>query len=158
MNINNRVRAILLDSAGRLTLIKRVKPNTDPYWVVPGGGVEHTDDNFEAALKREIMEELGGTIEIIKLVKVVEHVNEDNVTVRQYIYLSHLLTYDLDKRTGPEFMDPTRGEYIVEMLPLTEKVIGSLNLLSDDLKEFLIKNGANLYDLPDLRKTARAAS
>jgi ADP-ribose pyrophosphatase YjhB (NUDIX family) len=151
MQVNNRVRAILLDRSERLMLIKRVKPNRTPYWVVPGGGVEHQDADFEAALEREIMEELGGTIEIEKLVKVLEYHGDDDRTVRQYLYLTRLVQYDLSKRSGPEFADPTRGEYIVEAIPMTAEAISKLNLISDDIKDFLIAN-LNRFDyLPDLR-------
>ena len=151
MQVNNRVRAILLDRSERLMLIKRVKPNRMPYWVVPGGGVERQDADFESALEREIMEELGGTIEIEKLVKVLEYHGDDDRTVRQYLYLTRLVQYDLSKRSGPEFTDPTRGEYIVEAIPMTADAISSLNLISDDIKDFLIAN-LNRFDyLPDLR-------
>jgi 8-oxo-dGTP pyrophosphatase MutT (NUDIX family) len=151
MQVNNRVRAILLDRSERLMLIKRVKPNRTPYWVVPGGGVERHDADFEAALEREIMEELGGTIEIEKLVKVLEYHGDDDRTVRQYLYLTRLVQYDLSKRSGPEFTDPTRGEYIVEAIPMTAEAISKLNLISDEIKNFLIAN-LNRFDyLPDLR-------
>jgi hypothetical protein len=32
-------RAILIDDAGRLVLIKRSKPGREPYWTTAGGGV-----------------------------------------------------------------------------------------------------------------------
>jgi 8-oxo-dGTP pyrophosphatase MutT (NUDIX family) len=151
MQVNNRVRALLLDRSEQLLLIKRVKPNRTPYWVVPGGGVERGDEDFEAALEREIMEELGGTIEIQKLVKVLEYHGDDDRTVRQFLYLTRLVQYDLSKRSGPEFLDPARGEYLVEAIPLTVEAIGALNLISDDIKHFLIDNLDQLHYLPDLR-------
>ncbi|MCE7011793.1 NUDIX hydrolase [Kibdelosporangium philippinense] len=52
-------RAILIDDDGRLVLIKRTKPAQAPYWTAPGGGVEETDPSVEAALHRELAEELG---------------------------------------------------------------------------------------------------
>jgi 8-oxo-dGTP pyrophosphatase MutT (NUDIX family) len=52
-------RAILIDDQGRLVLIRRTKPGQAPYWTAPGGGVEDADGSVEAALHRELAEELG---------------------------------------------------------------------------------------------------
>ncbi len=52
-------RAILIDDECRLVLIKRTKPGQAPYWTAPGGGVEDSDASAEAALYRELAEELG---------------------------------------------------------------------------------------------------
>lgn len=54
-------RAILIDDRGRLVLLKRSKRDRAPYWTTPGGGVEETDASVEAALHRELAEELGAT-------------------------------------------------------------------------------------------------
>lgn len=52
-------RAILIDDRDRLVLIRRTKPGQVSYWTAPGGGVEDTDASVEAALHRELAEELG---------------------------------------------------------------------------------------------------
>jgi ADP-ribose pyrophosphatase YjhB (NUDIX family) len=52
-------RAILIDDRDALVLIKRARPGQAPYWTAPGGGVEDTDGSIEAALYRELAEELG---------------------------------------------------------------------------------------------------
>jgi ADP-ribose pyrophosphatase YjhB (NUDIX family) len=52
-------RAILIDEHDRLVLIRRTKPGQAPYWTAPGGGVDATDASVEAALHRELAEELG---------------------------------------------------------------------------------------------------
>jgi ADP-ribose pyrophosphatase YjhB (NUDIX family) len=152
MQVNNRVRALLLDAAGRLLLIKRVKPNHEPYWVAPGGGVELDDESFESALRREIREELGGKIEIIKMVMVTEEFNDHNVLVRHHVYLTRLIAYDLSLRHGPEFDDPTRGDFIPEHIELSQEQLAKLNMRSEDLKTFLIMHHDSLDELPDLRE------
>ena len=52
-------RAILIDDEGRLVLIRRSKPGREPYWTTAGGGVEDGDASIEAAMHRELFEELG---------------------------------------------------------------------------------------------------
>ena len=52
-------RAIVIDDDGRLVLIKRSKPGREPYWTTAGGGVEDGDASIEAAMHRELFEELG---------------------------------------------------------------------------------------------------
>ena len=53
-------RAILIDGVGRLVLIRRTKPGRPMYWTTAGGGVEDGDSSVEAAMHREIFEELAG--------------------------------------------------------------------------------------------------
>jgi 8-oxo-dGTP pyrophosphatase MutT (NUDIX family) len=65
VRLNHRVRALLLTESGKLMLFRRVKAGLDPYWVMPGGGVESTDTSLEAALHREIRDELGGGVQVI---------------------------------------------------------------------------------------------
>lgn len=150
MRVENRVRAILLDGDGRLVLIRREKPGIPPYYVAPGGGVESYDKNFHAALQREMGEELGGTVEIKKLVYISQAQRGQDVLVRQLYYLCNLLDYDLTRRNGPEFTDPSRGKYIVESVPLLPTALEKLRILSDDLKLFLIINAFQLADLPEI--------
>lgn len=150
MRVENRVRAILLDRDNRLVLIRREKPGVPPYYVAPGGGVEPFDPTFHAALRREMSEELGGTVEIKKLVYISQAHRGTDTLVRQLYYLCSLVDYDLSRRTGPEFTDPTRGKYIVESVPLLPTALEKLRILSDDLKLFLIINAFQLPSLPEI--------
>ncbi len=58
--MKKRVRGVLVTPGGNLLTIKRDRPGVDPYRVLPGGGVEPGDTTLEAALLREIDEELAG--------------------------------------------------------------------------------------------------
>jgi double-stranded uracil-DNA glycosylase len=51
------VRALLLDDAGRVFLHRLVRPGDPGVWVAPGGARERGEDD-EAALRRELREEL----------------------------------------------------------------------------------------------------
>jgi ADP-ribose pyrophosphatase YjhB (NUDIX family) len=50
--VTDRVRALPVTSGHDLLAIERIRPGRDPYWVLPGGGVE-AGENLEAALARE---------------------------------------------------------------------------------------------------------
>jgi 8-oxo-dGTP pyrophosphatase MutT (NUDIX family) len=77
-----RVRAILITPANTMLVIKRTKPGMAPYWVLPGGHADDTDSSLEAALRREIREELAGDATVLRLIDVLHRETE-----RQYFYL-----------------------------------------------------------------------
>lgn len=147
---NKRVRALIIDKNNQLILIKRVKEDTEPYWVAPGGGVEQSDITLEDAIKREIQEEAGAEISVIKLLRVEEFQLEEEVFVEQYIFLCELRTM-IGEPNGPEFADLARGQYIWDAIPLDVHIIGQMNIKPDTLKSFLVSNARNLRELPDLR-------
>jgi 8-oxo-dGTP pyrophosphatase MutT (NUDIX family) len=135
---SHRVRAILLDSKSDLILIKRIKTDQSPYWVAPGGGVEVTDLSLEAALRRELAEELGATVEIERLVLELGAEHGGNLVSSQSFFLCHLLTMNPEKRNGPEFSNPAHGFYEVESIPLQATDLAPLNILPAPLKDFLL--------------------
>jgi ADP-ribose pyrophosphatase YjhB (NUDIX family) len=137
MQLNQRVRAILVKNPNTLLLIKRVRPGLEPYWVLPGGGIEQTDTSPEAALDREVREEMSATINIYRLVYVLERQEESKVT-RELFFLCKVIDYDFDSRSGPEFSDPARGEYILEEIELTEGVLQKTNIKPHEFKQFLV--------------------
>lgn len=56
------VRAIMRDKNNKVCLIHRIK-NGEEYWVIPGGGVED-GESLISAVKREMIEEIGSSIEL----------------------------------------------------------------------------------------------
>jgi len=58
--VTTRVRALLVTRDGDLLTIRRTRPGLEPYWVLPGGGVDD-GENLETALARELHEEIAAT-------------------------------------------------------------------------------------------------
>ncbi|MFC7618580.1 NUDIX domain-containing protein [Actinokineospora soli] len=86
-------RAILIDDLARLVLIKRIKPGQAPYWTAPGGGVENTDASVEAALHRELAEELGAEVTHVSQVFLFSSPSDAGVAV-QHFFVARLARLD----------------------------------------------------------------
>lgn len=135
-----RVRAILLTDDKRVLFIKRVKPNKPkPYWVAPGGGVEAHDVSLLDALERELCEELGATFEVIGHAFTLRH-QKANKQLEEFFYVCRLHEYDISKRHGPEFNDPSRGKYIPNEVDLTQHAIRSIYIKTEELQTWLLDN------------------
>lgn len=148
-----RVRALIFNGENEIFLIKRIKPGFEPYWVIPGGRVEVSDESLEAALHREVMEELGATVEIKKLIHVLASPRADGSIKRQSVFLCQAITCNPDERSGDEFKDPSRGLYEVQQASLTPKMLREVNLMPRELRLFLLTQHERLAFLPDLRVT-----
>ncbi|MFC0863072.1 NUDIX domain-containing protein [Sphaerimonospora cavernae] len=136
--VKRNVRVILLDGED-LVLIKRTRPGRDPYWVTVGGGLEETDDSLEAALCREVFEELGGTITAPQLVFLITDSLDSGLGV-QHIFAARLNSIDLATRTGTEFSKPERGGYEVVRVPLISEAVRAVALMPPELGEFIAAN------------------
>jgi len=110
-------RAILVDDRDRLLLIKRTKPGLPAYWTAPGGGVDDTDISVEAALRRELTEELGAEATGLSQVFLFGSPSEAGVAV-QYFFVARLTKLDTSARSGPESDDPGRGSYDLDFIDL----------------------------------------
>lgn len=132
-------RAILLDDRGRLVLIKRTKPGQAPYWTAPGGGVEGTDASVEAALYRELVEELGAKAVNASQVLLFSSPSDAGVAV-QHFFVARLVSLDESARSGPEFNDPSRGGYELDRVDLFGDELASIGLKPTALKEFILAN------------------
>ncbi|GAA3010372.1 hypothetical protein GCM10010519_46840 [Streptomyces lactacystinicus] len=122
--MQHRVRAVLLTPNDTMLLIKRIRPGIAPYWVNVGGRIEPTDATPEEALLREVREEIAGEAEIVRLLHTVEAGDE-----RQEFYLATIEKWNFEDRTGPEFSQEGRGEYLLEEIPLTIEALDAVNLL-----------------------------
>lgn len=147
--IDQRVRAILLTGNDSVLLIKRLKPNkAAPYWVAPGGGVETSDSDLTATLERELYEELGAVATVVDTAFILRH-EKAGKRLEEHFFICLLHSYDISKRYGPEFEDPSRGEFIPVEIPLDRAALSRLNLMTPELRNWMC---GHLEDLRNLQR------
>jgi 8-oxo-dGTP pyrophosphatase MutT (NUDIX family) len=134
-------RAILIDDDGNLVLIKRTKPDVPVYWTTAGGGVEDSDASVEAAMRREIFEELGATAADASPVFLASALSEAGVKI-QYFFLARLTSLDVSVRTGPEVFNPAKGRYDPDRVTLLDDgtALAAIDLQPSELKTFIAAN------------------
>ena len=132
-------RAILIDAEGRLLLIKRTKPGQPVYWTTPGGGVDDTDASIEAAMHREIAEEMGAEAAGASQVFLNSRPSDAGVAV-QHFFVARLTRLDWSARNDPEFADPAKGSYQLERVDLHGDDLVSIDLVPVALKAFILAN------------------
>ena len=114
-----------------ILLIHRKKKDKD-YWVVPGGGLE-SNESYEDAAKRELMEELGLSIQEMSELCTITF--DDRI---EKYFISYCDTCDNVKIQGEELARSNSDNmYIPTWFNISN--IPSILLLPDDLKNKLIK-------------------
>jgi 8-oxo-dGTP pyrophosphatase MutT (NUDIX family) len=141
--VRHSARAILIDDQKRLVLIKRTKPGRATYWTTAGGGVEDTDGSVEAAMRREVFEELGAETGPASPVFLATGRTTRGVQVQHY-FVARLVRLDLAARNGPELLDPSRGAYDPDFVDLSEDGLANIDLVPAALKDFILTNRAAL--------------
>ncbi len=161
--VRRAARAILIDGNGRLVLFRRTLPKRKPYWSTPGGGVDREDGSVEAALHRELAEELGATVDRVQQVFLTSPPRGDGIAVSHF-FVCRLVSMDLSKRTGEEFTNPAKGRYDVERIDLRGKKLNRYALQPPEAKEFILANRQALLvaaltdDAPPLTLASPAAT
>ena len=124
-----RVVAAVVERDGRYLITQRrvnaVLPN---LWEFPGGRVEGRETDLEA-LRREMLERLGATVEVGELISFVSHPYE-RYTVDLYLYQCALKS-DLERLAVQDFRWVTSEEF--DQYPFTPADEASMNrLLGED--------------------------
>lgn len=148
MPVRRAARALLLDGTARphLILIRRTRPGRDVYWTTPGGKIEPYDAGPEAALRRELDEELGATAGPMRQVFASGEQGAGTGRLDTF-YVCRLVSMDLSRRHGPEFDDPANGRYDVDRFRCAPEVLGGIALIPEVLTAYL---GAHAAELPGL--------
>ncbi|MGH3564891.1 MAG: NUDIX hydrolase [Pseudonocardia sp.] len=114
---------------------------------------------MEAALHRELAEELGATVSAVSQVFLVSSPADGGVSV-QHIFAARLAGIDEQARTGAEYTDPSRGGYELDHVDLRGDALAGIDLKPAALKEFILANRAALLveaspplDLRDRRRS-----
>src|SRR6266516_4110927 len=136
-------RAILIDADDRLLLIRRTKPGQPVYWTTPGGGVDDTDASIEAAMHREIAEEMGAEAAGASQVFLNSRPSAAGIAV-QHFFVARLTRLDWSARSDPEFADPAKGSYELARIDLHGDDLASIDLVPVALKKFILANRAAL--------------
>lgn len=127
--MQNKVRGILIEES-RILLIKRVKNNEAPYWVIPGGHIEIGETPGQA-LVREFLEETGLEVELRKL---------EVVKNGEKFYAVKRIGGKFGTGKGPEWQHPdpeVYGTYHLEWIDLEQ--FTSYNVLPNEVKQYIIK-------------------
>ena len=121
--------------------VKKQENSTKPYgeyYVFPGGGLEEDDASVEDGVKREIKEEFGIEVKVIR--KQYENIVPGELA--EYLYLCEYVSGEFGTGSGPEFSnDPAyadRGEYLPEIVDKNK--IKDLPLIPQNLKEKIVKD------------------
>lgn len=147
-----RVRAVLVDDTDRLVVFRRIRPGREPYYSTPGGGVEPEDATLADALRRELDEELRAEIDDPVTLLAIDRVHENGKHNRHLIFAARLRSMRPSGKYGPEFDDPSRGDYEIARIPFTPAAIAEANLRPQALKDYLQANAEAI--LADLSRTS----
>ncbi len=109
------------------------------YWTTPGGGVDDTDASIEAAMHREIAEEMGAEAAGAAQVFLNSRPSDAGVAV-QHFFVARLTRLDWSARNDPEFADPAKGSYELERVDLHGDDLASIDLVPVALKAFILAN------------------
>ncbi|WP_405566937.1 NUDIX domain-containing protein [Streptomyces phaeochromogenes] len=138
MKVRHKVRAVLLDG-DHLVFLRRGWPGAGPYWTTVGGSVEPDDADLEAALRREVMEEIGARIgPVTEVLSVTEPGGA--TTVVEHYFLADLLDMRLDRRHGPELDSPDTGDFEPVRVALRVAAVTALDLQPAELAEYVLEH------------------
>ena len=143
-----RVAGILPMNEG-FAFMHRVGVKNHPigdYYTFPGGGLEE-NETLEEGVKREIKEEFGIEVEVLKLLYETSNSNNrKNIPTKEYFYLCKYMSGKFGTGDGPEFSNNPKyidaGKYIPEIVERRD--IESLILLPEDIRDRFIKDLKNL--------------
>lgn len=121
-----RVVAAVVEKDGRYLITQRrenaVLPN---LWEFPGGRVEERETDAEA-LRREMLERLGASVQVGELISFVSHPYE-KYTVDLYLYQCELEKPELECRAVKDYRWVTSDEF--DTYPFTPADEASMNKL-----------------------------
>ena len=141
---NEKIRirlAGIVPMGNGFALMHRVGVQNHPigeYYTFPGGGREGEESLEEGAI-REIKEEFGIDVEVIKKLYEMEHPNKKT---KEYFFLCKYIGGEFGTGTGPEFSgDPKyihRGKYLPEIIGRED--VEKITLLPFEIRDQFIED------------------
>ena len=130
---------------GKLALMHRKdvlkRPEMPEYYTLPGGGLEE-GETIEEGTKREIKEEFGIDVELVK--KLYE-ITSEKFNQKEIFYLCKYVSGTFGTGEGPEFSgDPKyieSGKYLPELIDIEN--IEKINLMPPEIKKRIIEDIQN---------------
>jgi 8-oxo-dGTP pyrophosphatase MutT (NUDIX family) len=125
-HFNYRVAGVAIHN-GRI-LLDRNSRNT--YWVLPGGHPEMMEPMAEA-LRREVKEEIGADVEVVRLLWIMEnffHKSKDIHELSFYFLMQITPDSDLLKSDGPFYGQEHEHRLTFQWFPLDEAMLAGLPL------------------------------
>ncbi len=116
-------------------LIKRGHPPAEGRWSIPGG-VVHLGEALETALHREVMEELGVEMRILKVGRVLDRIERDSQGKVYYHFV--IIDYVCDLRSGvPRAASDAAavGFFQLEELETLEMTEGTAQVIREVFRE-----------------------
>lgn len=135
-SVRHNARAVLLDG-DHLLFLRRGWPGLVTYFTTVGGGVEPTDASVEEALRREVLEEIGGTVGPVAEVLTLTDTAGPTTVVEHY-YLGRLLALDPARRSGPELDDPDLGDFDPVLVALDPAAVAGPRLQPPELARYVV--------------------
>ncbi|MEA4987503.1 MAG: NUDIX hydrolase [Anaerovorax sp.] len=128
------VRVVVLDEYKRILMVKQHHDHKD-IWMVPGGAIEEGEDASQAAV-REVKEETGLDVEVVKLLWHVEEVSENRGQRFVNFFLANKVGGELHLGEDPEF--DSEHQVLRDVQFLTQKeVLGLEHVYPDYLRDEL---------------------
>ncbi len=134
-HFNYRVAGVAIHN-GRILLDRNSRNN---YWVLPGGHPEMMEPMTEA-LRREILEEIGADVEVIRLLWVMENFFHKNKAIHElsfYFLMQLAPSSPLLKSDGPFYGQEHDHRLTFQWFPLDEAVLSGLPLFPGNLTRAL---------------------
>ncbi len=130
----NTVRAVIMDQAGRVLLVRR---SDNGRWVMPAGSME-LDESVEDALRREVWEEAGLTVTAATLIAVYSHTRYSAVTAYGDPYQFVSFVFRVDGWAGEivEATDETTGAQFFTLDELPENMPDLYRETLEDVRRF----------------------
>jgi 8-oxo-dGTP pyrophosphatase MutT (NUDIX family) len=133
---NYRVAGVAINN-GHILLDRNSR---NSYWVLPGG---HPDmmEPMQDALTRELKEEIGEDVEVIRLIWILENFFQKNNNIHELSFYFLMKLNDqskLLKSIGPFYGEEHGHALIYQWFPLDEEILSTLPLFPSNLARALI--------------------